>query len=98
MKKNPTLPRYSGALFKRALDDPVDKVKAFDAGGVDYITKPSPFKQTKWSRRVETHLTLRMMQQQLRSQIRSFAAYRDHLQELVNDRTQNSRRQYPPAR
>ncbi|GAK55388.1 PAS modulated sigma54 specific transcriptional regulator, Fis family [Candidatus Vecturithrix granuli] len=73
-------------LFLSALDDPVDKVKAFDAGGVDYITKP--FQTDEVVARVETHLTLRMMQQQLQSQNQELATYRDHLQELVNERTQ----------
>lgn len=73
-------------LFLSALDDPVDKVKAFDAGGVDYITKP--FQTDEVVARVETHLTLRMVQQQLQSQNQELATYRDHLQELVNERTQ----------
>ncbi len=37
------------------------------------------------------------MMQQAQSQNQELA-YRDHLQELVNDRTQESRRPIPPAR
>ena len=39
------------------------KVKAFAAGGVDYVTKP--FKGEEVLARVKTHLTLRKMQKQL---------------------------------
>ncbi len=54
VKKNPATQDIP-VLFLSALDDPVDKVKAFDAGGVDYITKP--FQTDEVVARVETHLT-----------------------------------------
>lgn len=44
-------------IFISALTDIDDLVKAFDAGGVDYITKPFKFREVLV--RVETHLTLR---------------------------------------
>jgi PAS domain S-box-containing protein len=50
-------------LFLSALDDTEAKVKAFEIGGVDYITKP--FQVEEVIARVETHLTLRAMQKQL---------------------------------
>ena len=43
-------------IFLSAMDALEDKVKAFRAGGVDYITKP--FQIEEVSARVETHLTL----------------------------------------
>ena len=50
-------------IFISALDEVVDKVKAFESGGVDYITKPFQFEEVL--ARVETHLTLRRLQIQL---------------------------------
>jgi sigma-B regulation protein RsbU (phosphoserine phosphatase) len=50
-------------IFISALDDVQDKVKAFRTGGVDYITKP--FQIDEVLARVETHLALRKLQQQL---------------------------------
>lgn len=51
-------------IFISALGEVLDKVKAFRAGGVDYITKP--FQVEEVLVRVETHLRLRHLQQQLR--------------------------------
>lgn len=53
-------------IFISALDELPDKVKAFEAGGVDYITKP--FQIPEVVARVETHLTLRRLQRQLQMQ------------------------------
>ena len=53
-------------IFISALDEVVDKVKGFAAGGVDYITKP--FKDQELLARVETHLTLRRLQKQVKAQ------------------------------
>jgi sigma-B regulation protein RsbU (phosphoserine phosphatase) len=50
-------------IFISALDAIQDKVKAFRAGGVDYITKP--FQIEEVLARVDTHLTLRKLQTQL---------------------------------
>ena len=44
-------------IFLSALSETMDKVKAFGAGGVDYITKPFQFEEVE--ARVETHLELR---------------------------------------
>ncbi|MCB4791890.1 MAG: response regulator [Elusimicrobia bacterium] len=44
-------------IFLSALSEQEDKVKAFAAGGVDYITKP--FHSEEVRARVETHLTLK---------------------------------------
>ncbi len=50
-------------LFISALDDVDSKIKAFTAGGVDYITKP--FQVEEVAARVRTHLALRNLQKQL---------------------------------
>lgn len=64
-------------IFISALDEVMDKVKAFGAGGVDYITKP--FQVAEVLARVETHLTLRRLRQQLQQQ-------NDQLKQEVRDR------------
>lgn len=53
-------------IFISALDDVFDKVKAFQAGGVDYITKP--FQVEEVLARVNTHLNIRRLQKQLQQQ------------------------------
>jgi sigma-B regulation protein RsbU (phosphoserine phosphatase) len=52
-------------IFISALDATRDKVKAFTAGGVDYITKP--FQCEEVLARVETHLSLQRLTQQLQT-------------------------------
>ena len=47
-------------IFLSALNEVLDKVRAFDVGGVDYITKP--FQVEEVVVRVETHLALRNLQ------------------------------------
>jgi len=44
-------------IFMTALDDVADKVAAFDAGGVDFVSKPFQFQELL--ARVRTHLALR---------------------------------------
>lgn len=50
-------------IFISALTEPLDKVKAFALGGVDYLTKP--FQMEELHARVETHLKLRRLQTEL---------------------------------
>lgn len=50
-------------IFISALTEPLDKVKAFAIGGVDYITKP--FQMEELHARVETHLKFRRLQIEL---------------------------------
>ncbi len=50
-------------IFISALTEPLDKVKAFAMGGVDYLTKP--FQMEELHARVETHLKLRRLQVEL---------------------------------
>lgn len=53
-------------IFISALDEVLDKVKAFAVGGVDYITKP--FSEEEVFARVENILTVRKLQRQLQAQ------------------------------
>lgn len=53
-------------IFLSALSEPLDKVKGFQCGGVDYVTKP--FQVEEVLARVETHLKLRRLQRELRAQ------------------------------
>lgn len=53
-------------IFISALRDAEDKVRAFAAGGVDYISKP--FQVDEVLARVATHLRLNALQQALRTQ------------------------------
>lgn len=50
-------------LFMTALNETSDKVRAFAAGGVDYITKPIEHEEAL--ARVRTHLTLRRLRREL---------------------------------
>ncbi len=53
-------------IFISALDQSLDKVKAFQVGGVDYITKP--FQTDEVLARVQTHIRQHHIQKQLRLQ------------------------------
>jgi two-component system, NtrC family, sensor kinase len=52
-------------IFISALNDVLDKVKAFSVGGVDYVTKP--FQVEEVLARVETHLALQRLQNNLQA-------------------------------
>lgn len=51
-------------IFISAIDEVVDKVKAFAVGGADYISKPIQIEEVL--ARVENQLTVRLLQQQLK--------------------------------
>ncbi|NEO83326.1 MAG: response regulator [Spirulina sp. SIO3F2] len=67
-------------IFLSALSDASDKVKAFEAGGVDYITKPFRFEEVLV--RVENQLTLQYIQRQLAQQSLILEQFSTHLKEL----------------
>lgn len=54
-------------IFLSALNEVFDKVKAFQVGGVDYITKPCEPKEV--IARLQTQLTIQRQKQQLKKQI-----------------------------
>ena len=53
-------------IFMTALNDMENKIKGFEAGAVDYVTKP--LQQEEVLARVTTHLTLRRLQKELQLQ------------------------------
>lgn len=65
VKANP-LTQEIPVIFLSALDEVVDKLKAFAAGGVDYVTKP--FQLAEVLARIEAHLTIRRLRQELQVQ------------------------------
>jgi two-component system sensor histidine kinase/response regulator len=71
-------------LFISARTDTFDKVQAFKAGGVDYITKPFDLEEV--NARVETHLQISRLQRELSEkydQLQSLEQVRDNLVHMV---------------
>ncbi|MEZ2248552.1 MULTISPECIES: ATP-binding protein [unclassified Microcoleus] len=64
--KNDAITRDIPVIFISAKDEVFDKVNAFAVGGVDYISKPFQFEEVLV--RIESHLTLRNLQKQLKEQ------------------------------
>jgi phosphoserine phosphatase RsbU/P len=66
-------PRAQGipVIFISALTETEDKLRAFQTGGVDYVTKP--FQLEEVLARIETHLALRRLQTRLEEANRKFA-------------------------
>lgn len=71
LKKNPDT-KHIPVIFMTSLTDTQDKVKGFQLGAVDFITKP--FQAEEVLSRIATHLRLRQLQ--------------EHLEDLVQQRTQ----------
>jgi adenylate cyclase len=71
-------------IFISALDDVMEKVKAFQVGGVDYITKP--FQVEEVLARVENQLSLRSLQSKLQQQARELHDRNSRLQEEIAER------------
>jgi len=65
-------------IFISALEDTKDKVKAFEAGGVDYITKPIQVAEVL--ARVEVHLALRRARHDLQKNLEKLAQANNQLQ------------------
>lgn len=65
LKNDPEL-MYIPVIFISAMNDTLDKVKAFALGAVDYITKP--FQMEEVHSRVDTHLSLHFLHTQLELQ------------------------------
>jgi putative two-component system response regulator len=53
-------------IFMSALDDTFDKIAGFEAGSVDYITKP--FQHEEVLARITTHLTIKNLQEEIKQQ------------------------------
>ncbi|MEG4235199.1 adenylate/guanylate cyclase domain-containing protein [Microcoleus sp. Pol11C3] len=71
-------------IFISALDDVLEKVKAFQVGGVDYITKP--FQVEEVLARVQNQLSLRSLQSKLQLQARELHDRNSRLHEEIAER------------
>jgi len=72
-------------IFLSALDDTANKVKGFATGAVDYVSKP--FQPEEVRVRVNTHLTMNFLKQDLAEKNKELQAYSVHLEERVRERT-----------
>jgi putative two-component system response regulator len=77
LKQNPVL-KDIPVIFLSGMGAMADKVKGFQAGGVDYITKPFHFEEVK--ARVNTHLSL--------STLRTKLAYQKLIAKEVRERSE----------
>ena len=77
--------RHIPVIFMTALVETPHKVAGFQAGAVDYLTKPLQLDEVV--ARVKTHLQLRAMQDQLQEQNAELQRYRDGLEQQVAQRT-----------
>ncbi|MHB1458696.1 MAG: hybrid sensor histidine kinase/response regulator, partial [Armatimonadota bacterium] len=71
-------------IFLSALNETADKVKAFEAGGVDYVTKPFQLREVQ--ARVAAHLELHRQKRLLKDsyeQLRRLEELRDNLVHMV---------------
>ncbi len=73
-------------IFLSALTQTEDKVKGLELGAVDYITKP--FQPEEVIARVNTHLTLRCLQQQLSVANAELTELNENLEKKVEERSQ----------
>jgi two-component system, sensor histidine kinase and response regulator len=83
LKQSPAL-KDVPVIFLTALGDVADKVKAFDVGGIDYITKP--FQLEEVQARVRTHVALRRASRELSEsydRLRVLEKLRDDLVHMV---------------
>jgi len=72
-------------IFLTALGETEDKVKGLELGAVDYITKP--FQPEEVIARVNTHLTLRCLQQQLSRANEELRELNQNLEKKVEERS-----------
>jgi two-component system sensor histidine kinase/response regulator len=83
MKQEDAL-RSIPVIFISALSEPFDKLQAFSAGGVDYVTKPFHLDEVRV--RIETHLALRQIQGRLEARNRELAQANERLRTLEEAR------------
>lgn len=77
--------RFVPVIFISVLEDEREKIKGFQAGGVDYINKP--FRAEEILARVGIHLALRRAQADLERRNEELRIARDTLEERVKMRT-----------
>ncbi|MDX1520652.1 MAG: response regulator [Anaerolineae bacterium] len=78
-------------IFISALSSPTDKIKGFQVGGVDYLTKPVQSEETLV--RINTHLTVSKLQKQLEQQNKDLQEENTR-RRRVQDALQESRERY----
>ncbi|MGL5193530.1 MAG: hybrid sensor histidine kinase/response regulator [Chroococcales cyanobacterium] len=88
LKANPTT-REVPIIFISALDDVFDKIKAFEVGGNDYITKP--FQEAEVLVRVEHQLKVRSLQMELLDNNRVLEKTLTELKQAQNHIIQNEK-------
>ncbi|MEA5534572.1 diguanylate cyclase domain-containing protein [Crocosphaera sp. XPORK-15E] len=71
-------------IFVSALDETFNKIKAFELGGVDYITKP--FQPEEVIARIESQLTIQKQKRQLLQEIEKRKEKEQKLQEEIEKR------------
>ncbi len=81
LKQDPELADIP-VIFISALSETVDKVKGFQLGAVDYITKPFQFEEVR--SRVETHLKICKLQSELSAKNKLLKDKNHKLQELTS--------------
>ncbi|NER83837.1 MAG: response regulator [Leptolyngbya sp. SIO1D8] len=69
-------------IFISALDDALDKVKAFSVGGADYITKP--FQEAEVLARIENQLHIQELQYQLKAQNEELVRSNQELEQFAH--------------
>lgn len=70
-------------IFISALDETIDKVRAFEIGGVDYVTKP--FQVEEVLARIETQLMLYRQRQELERQRHELEILRERERQYFNE-------------
>lgn len=76
-------------IFISAINDVLDKVKAFAVGGVDYITKP--FQVEEVLVRVETHLAICQLQNKLKQKNQELTVTLEQLKETQSQLVQSEK-------
>ena len=83
LKADPKL-RDIPVIFISAMNETIDKVKAFGVGGVDYVTKPFQFEEVE--ARVDAHLRICRQRRELQESyddLRRLEAQRDSLVHMI---------------
>jgi two-component system, sensor histidine kinase and response regulator len=83
LKKNDDVKRIP-VIFLSALNDIDSKVNAFEAGGVDYITKP--FQHQEVLARIELHLSVQLLQNEREKYILELKEKQEHLERLNEEK------------
>ncbi len=72
-------------IFMSALSETVDKVRGFDLGAVDYITKPIQHEEVL--SRIRTHLMIRDLTRKLEEKTVELLRFNHDLEEVVKEKT-----------